>query len=235
MFQESMFAESTVTIPEQAHNPFEVNAVWSDADLMQGRQLPSVDAQGNITFIPTHSSHKSPNREALLGTKARVITCLQTSHKKKHTPCKETGKKGWLELITRVYSMKDGSKKSGKLVAHDSRFIMTNCHTETNESVRQDVIATGSKTPHAYIVGTVSEFVGQTNPNRHNEIIEDMKSKGAFYVAYEPYKKDSFMVTGQNKKTPSKAICEELPEFSFSEDQPFTQAYFTEDAILVLP
>lgn len=232
MLQDTLFSAEVTDnswSSESSSTDYMPHISWSDADLMEGRQYPSVDKLGNISYKPTRASYIEPDRQSLLGVKAKVITCLLNSEHVRHkTP------KPHLELITRLYSIKDTSLPNDKLIAHDSRFVMENCHTEVSEAGRKKVIEKNAKTPHAFLCGTITECVGPSNPARHQEIINEMLAKGAFYIAYEPYKASHFMALGQNKKTPSKLLCELLPVFEFTKDKPFKSAYCTEDSILVL-
>ncbi|WP_196160854.1 hypothetical protein [Reinekea sp. G2M2-21] len=136
------------------------------------------------------------------GFVGRVIVDLHLSN-----TFKDVNRK--LRLISRVYSVKDKRQsKSWRLAGHSSRLLMSNVQFPVSEAGRQAVLRDQSKTPHAYIDGTVEEHA--ISDESHTEIIQDMVRAGGVYVAYDPYKVEKFCVTDSEHLPMDPADCESL-------------------------
>lgn len=181
-----------------------------------------------ITFKPTHKSYIKADTQQL-GKSVAMLTCLNTSE-----TVTKTGSNGrkYKELITRFYSM----KTAGKVTGHAPRILLDDAYTTVSEATRQRVVAKGSKDKHAYIHGTVSELISDTDDSRHNELIESILSNGGAYIAYDPYRVTDFVIGQKSLRGISDDMLQDLSTMQsrgICKASPVKRAYCFEDGILV--
>jgi len=193
---------------------------------MNKLQPPSVDDQGRITYQYKGNRTYIPVTSDLIGCEFRVLTDLNISESLNFV---SPDKRRYKKLVTRVYSLADR-----RLAGHSSRFLMSNVTEKVSRTLHEKVRMTRSKTPHAYLVGRLEASLCNSDYLRHNAIVSFLKSSGASFVAYDPYKTDCFRINPESPFLPAAEETQQLEKFSKSS---FFKgiAYFMENGIYVLP
>lgn len=192
---------------------------------------PSVDWFGKITYEYKGNRKYMPATSELVGREIRLLTDLNISE----SACsKSSDGRKFKQLKTRVYALHDLSDK--KLIGHASRLVISNGSVCVNEKMRQKVVKERSKTPHAYLQGTLAEILDNDNYERHFSLIQLMRGEGAVYISYDPYKTETFCVTGDKKHLGNDQFeIDELPRVETLKNLLLPQVYCFEDGILAMP
>lgn len=127
-----------------------------------------------------------------LGEISQVIPCLNTSW----TYRDENNR---IQFVKRWYSIKQKQGKAFKLIGHSQAIHMSNVTFKVQAGARDKVRQTNRKSPHAFLVGTVTslEFDEST--------IQSLKAQGWVHISYDPYKTDNFVICGQDEHLPKDA------------------------------
>ena len=147
------------------------------------RRGPSVDDLGRITYVPTKKTYRALDPNLHVGQQVKIITCLNNSET--ITESTDDGRRRKV-LITRVYSLSDR-----RLLGHASRFILEEVRPIYEEGGYDEVIATHSKTPHAWLQGRIKRVISNSDYQSHRKILESF-SRDHLYIAYDPYKTKTF-------------------------------------------
>ena len=135
---------------------------------------------------PKHKSYRAVNTN-VLGFHCKIITDVNISIKDENKDIKRR------KMISRYYSVKTKINGKWKLSGHTPRILLLSPTFPVSETGRQKVIQSGSKMPHAYIQGKISEFPSCTNNDRHDFLLNEILGKGGKYVHYCPYRTSSFV------------------------------------------
>lgn len=192
----------------------------------------SVDEMGRVTYVYQGKRKFLPATESILGSSVRLITDLNVSES---LNLKTPDGRRYKKLKTRIYSLHDIKKKC--LVGHATRFVVKDVDVDINHKLRLKVFKERSKTPHAFLTGELIEIVSNDDYMRHFSIMRDMVSAGAVHIAYDPYKAETFCVTGTQKSMcNNEDIIATLPRVeTIRQKSLLPKIYCFEDGILAIP
>jgi len=153
--------------------------------------------------LPTHKSYKALPSE-FVGSQVKVLTDLNVS-------ITEAGNESNnRRLVCRFYSLKAKMDKSWLLAGHSPRFILSNASFNVSQKLQASVRTKKSKTPHAYLTGTVESQLTREDSIKSHLLVEELLASGAQYLHYCPYRTDTFVVSDKPKFPATKHECESL-------------------------
>ena len=142
-------------------------------------------------WVASHKSYKPLDAKAI-GKVGWVLLDLNISQL-----CMGSGK--GKSLQTRYYSVKILTDGRWKLEGHSPRLLMYDVKLSVSERLRLQVVSKASKTPHAYMTGTVNDKISSTKHEEHYQVIESLLERGGRYLCYDPYKVDGFVLSETEK------------------------------------
>lgn len=137
------------------------------------------------------TTHKSyvPLTPSVLGQICNIITDVNVSVKDSNLERRKR------KMITRYYSVKTKSGGKWNFVGHAPRIQLMNATFHVSQKLRDQVIKTGSKIPHAFIKGTITFMPSTHDDKAHSRLLLDLLNGGAKYIHYCPYRTSEFVTS----------------------------------------